>query len=75
MIGRVPIEELKPLAGRSRAKMIETLRSWGLPAKTDIDGWPIVLRADLERVLSAQIAAPVTHRRKRPRLEEATMDA
>lgn len=59
MIGRVPIEELKPVCGRSRERMTATLRSWGLPALPDIDGWPIVLRADLERALSAQPAEPV----------------
>ena len=49
MLNRVPIEELKPLCGGTRARMTATLRSWGLTALPDIDGWPIVLRHDLER--------------------------
>ena len=71
MINRVPIEELKPICGGSRARMTATLRSWGLPALPDIDGWPIVLRADLERVLGMPSASrPV---RKRPRLDAVTI--
>ena len=71
MIDRVPVDDLKTLAGKSRAKMTATLRSWGLPAVPDIDGWPIVLRADLERVVG--LPEPARHARKRPRLSGATM--
>lgn len=69
MIDRVPVDDLKSIAGKSRAKMTATLRSWGLPAVPDVDGWPIVLRPDLERALGIPASAPVT--RKRPRLGPA----
>ena len=71
LLNRVPIEELKPIAGRSRRKMTTTLRAWGLPALPDIDGWPIVLRSDLERVHGLPEASRTV--RKRPRLGAATM--
>ncbi len=70
LLNRVPIEELQSIAGRSRRKMTRTLRAWGLPALPDVDGWPIVLRADLERVHGIQAATPAP--RKRPRLNSAS---
>lgn len=71
VINRVPIEELKSICGGSRARMMATLHSWGLPALPDIDGCPIVLRADLERVLRMPSASrPIW---KRPRLDAVTI--
>lgn len=69
LLNRVPIEELQSIAGRSRRKMTRTLREWGLPALPDVDGWPIVLRPDLERVHGIPSSTPAP--RKRPRLGPA----
>ena len=74
MIDRVPPEKLRELFScRSKAKLTDMLRDYGLPALPDALGWPIVLPDDLERALSAQRAAATPKRRKRPNLGTATM--
>lgn len=74
-ITRVPHRKLGELLGtHTKAGQTALLRSYGLPALPDALGWPIVLEDDLRRVLGQQqtTTAPPA-RRKRPRLDPATM--